>query len=206
MNFLAHLVLAPQTPQGLVGSIAPDLVRGPLPADLDPAVREAAKEHQWIDRFTDSHPAHARSRRRLTECVDSRLSGIVADVLYDHVLAHGWSGWRQDRLAGYVASAERLLVQGAPFMPAPMRVIVERMLGEQWLVSYASASGLRQRLTQMSRRLSARVGRPMDLTMTIDQIEHYREQTIDDFAELWRGLSDGIQRRRDTNHAPRQSA
>lgn len=65
VNFLAHLVLAPTTPQGLVGSIAPDLIRGPLPRDLDLLVADAAAEHQRIDRFTDAHPAFHRTRRYL---------------------------------------------------------------------------------------------------------------------------------------------
>lgn len=185
MNFLAHLVLAPQTPAGLVGSIAPDLIRGPLPRDLDPAVARAAVEHQAIDRFTDAHPAFHRTRKRLAGVVDSRLAGILADVLYDHVLAHGWAEYRDDALGVFIQHAERTLDRHRALMPEPMRVVVARMIDEGWLASYAEPAGLRERLIAMSRRLTQRVGRPMDLALTTGQIDHARDAIADDFAEFW---------------------
>ncbi|MGB0768489.1 MAG: ACP phosphodiesterase, partial [Phycisphaeraceae bacterium] len=94
MNFLAHLVLAPPTARGRLGSIAPDMIRGPLPSHLDAQVVAAAREHQRIDAFTDAHPAFLRTRDRLRGVVDPRLAGVLADVLYDHVLASRWSTYR----------------------------------------------------------------------------------------------------------------
>ncbi|MFN3165994.1 MAG: ACP phosphodiesterase [Phycisphaeraceae bacterium] len=189
MNFLAHLVLAPQTPAGLVGSIAPDLIRGPLPRDLDPAVARAAVEHQAIDRFTDAHSAFHRTRRHLAGLVDPRLAGVLADVLYDHVLAHGWADYREDAFDDFVGTAERTLDTHHALMPEPMRVVVSRMIDERWLASYADPRGLRERFSAMSRRLTRRFNRPMDLTLTVDQIDRSRDAIADDFAELWPALT-----------------
>ena len=188
MNFLAHLVLAPQTPEGLVGSIAPDMIRGPLPKGLLPEVLAAAKEHQRIDRFTDAHRAFVRTRDRLCAVVDRRLAGVLADVLYDHVLARDWARWRDDDFSAFVDSAERGLTEAIRHVPDRMRMIVNKMIEEQWLSSYATATGIRARLESMSLRLSARLGRPMSLRISKPALAEHYEAIADDFAELWPDL------------------
>lgn len=185
VNFLAHLVLAPQTPRGLVGSIAPDLIRGPLPADLDPEIAEAAAEHQRIDRFTDSHQAFHQTRRRLAEVIQPRFAGVLADVFYDHLLAHGWADWRPDSLGQFVDHCEQTLTDNIKQMPESMRPVVRMMIKEHWLSSYATAQGLHARLTSMSARLTGRFGREVALCPTIDQIEALRADSADDFGTFW---------------------
>lgn len=188
VNFLAHLVLAPQTPEGLIGSIAPDMIRGPLPADLHPAVAESAREHQRIDRFTDRHRAFSRTRSRLSAHVDSRLTGILADVLYDHVLASGWSDWQGDLLDEFVLGVEGCLLDRLGLVPSEMRLVVRRMIEQRWLASYASSAGIRERLSNLSGRLTSRLGRPMDLTLTGPQLAGVMPGVADDFGVLWPDL------------------
>ena len=188
VNFLAHLVLAPQTPEGLVGSIAPDMIRGPLPKDLDSAVMSAAKEHYRIDRFTDAHRAFDRTRGRLGVLVGKRLSGILADVLYDHVLARDWAQWRDDGFAAYLADTEASLVDALPHVPVRMQVIVRKMIDEQWLASYATADGIRARLETMSQRLTHRLERPMSLLISEKELAEQDKLLTEDFSHLWPDL------------------
>jgi len=188
MNFLAHLVLAPQTPEGLIGSIAPDMIRGPLPADLHPAVMGSAKEHHRIDRFTDAHARFAQTRARLGELVDARLSGVLADVLYDHVLARDWADWRSDDFAAFVQRSHRSLIQALPRVPVQMQLIVRKMIDEQWLASYATAHGIRARLDTMSQRLSRRLRRPMSLMISESDLAAQDTLLCNDFAEFWPAL------------------
>lgn len=197
MNFLAHLVLAPQTPRGLIGSIAPDLIRGPLPDNLHPEVLASAREHQRIDRHTDAHPAFVRTRDRLRGVVDPRLAGVLADVLYDHVLARDWVDWRSDTLAGFIAQTEEALLGQCGFVPAGMQVIVRRMVDERWLASYASSEGIRARLATMSARLTRRMDRPIDLTVGADELAGLYAPIADDFSELWPDLNRFVQQHRD---------
>lgn len=185
MNFLAHLVLAPQTPEGLIGSIAPDMIRGPLPGDLRDAVAIAAQEHYLIDRFTDRHPAFGQTRERLGAVVDPRLSGILADVLYDHVLARDWARWRGETLLAYLEQTERQLVEALPCVPIRMQMIVRKMIDEQWLASYATVAGIRDRLTQMSARWTRRMGRPMSLLISEEDLADHNEGLTNDFAHFW---------------------
>ena len=188
VNFLAHLVLAPQTPEGWAGSVAPDMIHGPLPADLHESVLVAAKEHQSVDRFTDAHRAFVRTRDRLCEVVDRRLAGVLADVLYDHVLARDWSGWRSDDFGAFVNAAERGLLDALPYVPDRMQMIVRKMIDEQWLASYATSKGIRDRLATMSERLTHRLDRPMSLMISEPELEAHYQPIADDFAELWPDL------------------
>lgn len=204
VNFLAHLVLAPQTPEGLIGSIAPDMIRGPLPADLHIEVAESAREHQRIDRWTDAHAAFHQTRERLRACVDSRLAGIVADVLYDHVLASRWADWRSDSLEVYVDFAQGHLMDQRHLVPDRMQQILCKMIEEQWITSYATPHGIRQRLSDMSHRLAVRVERPIDMTVSAKDLDRLIGPIADDFSRLWPDLIDAVDRHRQDN--PRRIA
>ena len=197
MNFLAHLVLAPPTPEGLIGSIAPDMIRGPLPADLHPSVLASAREHQRIDRFTDAHRSFSQTRDRLRATVDTRLAGVLADVLYDHVLACEWAHYRDDDLAGFLSETEQHLVGMLEHVPFRMQMIVRKMIDEQWLASYATTQGVCARLQSMSQRLTKRLGRPMSLAVSEQDLTAFYRPIADDFAKLWPDLLLHVKRHRD---------
>lgn len=198
VNFLAHLVLAPQTPEGLVGSIAPDMIQGPLPADLHQTVLASAREHQSIDRFTDAHRAFVQTRDRLCAVVDRRLSGVLADVLYDHVLARDWARWRNDDLAAFVSDTEQGLLAALTHVPVRMQVIVRKMIDEQWLVSYATSAGIRARLDTMSTRLTRRLNRPMSLMISESELADLYRPIADDFEQFWPDLIAHVDRKRES--------
>lgn len=197
VNFLAHLVLAPQTASGLIGSIAPDMIRGPLPSDMAPAVMASAKEHRIVDQVTDAHHAFGRTRDRLADVVGARLSGVLADVLYDHVLARDWARWRSDDFSVYLAETERKLMLALDLVPIRMQIIVRKMIDEQWLASYASVVGIRARLDTMSERLSNRVGRPMSLVISEQALDDLYQPIADDFEQLWPDLISHVSRCRE---------
>lgn len=196
MNFLAHLVLAPQTPQGLVGSIAPDLIRGPLPADLPNELAWSAREHQSIDRITDAHRAFYRTRDALRDCVNPRLAGVLADVMFDHVLARDWAEHCPGTHAGYVAGVEQHLARQLDDLPAGMRRPVALMIEQHWLLSYATYAGLCDRLAQMSARFSSRVGRAMSLVIAEHDYERVYAGIADDFGVLWPDLQRHVEQHR----------
>ena len=196
VNFLAHLVLAPQTPEGLIGSIAPDMIRGPLPDDLHGAVLVAAQEHYLVDRFTDRHRAFGQTRERLSAVVDPRLSGVLVDVLYDHVLARDWAFWRNDTISAYLDETERRLIQALPHVPIRMQMIVRKMIDEQWLASYATPEGIRARLEQMTQRLTRRMDRPMSLLISEEDLADHNPGLTTDFAEFWPELITHVEQSR----------
>ncbi|MEM9416501.1 MAG: ACP phosphodiesterase [Planctomycetota bacterium] len=207
VNFLAHLVLAPDTPEGIAGALAPDLIRGPLPNDLAPGVLEAAREHQSIDHATDRHPAFIAVRDRLRPTA-GRFAGIVADVFLDHALANAWPRHgRPEPMPDYTARVGQTLAEHRDLMPASMHEAIRLMRRHHWLNTYATPQGMHLTLERMSARYTTRLRTDVDLTPTVDLLSpgppHWLTEAFDD---LWPSLQQHVKRRRETQRRPPLSA
>src|SRR5213076_3593658 len=86
MNYLAHLFLAEETAESLIGNLAGDFVKGAIGDRFPPAVAEGIRHHRRVDAFTDSHPSVAAFRRVLIP-EHGHYARVIADVFFDHFLA-----------------------------------------------------------------------------------------------------------------------
>ncbi|MCP5150215.1 MAG: DUF479 domain-containing protein [Ectothiorhodospiraceae bacterium] len=135
MNYLAHLLLAEPTPEGRVGAVAGDFLKGPVTAELAPAVAAGVLLHRAIDRFTDAHPAHRRSRTRLS-AARRRFAGIVVDVCYDHFLGARWNDHATMPLEAFTREVYAELTANLALLPPSATAVVRRMAERDWLGSY----------------------------------------------------------------------
>jgi acyl carrier protein phosphodiesterase len=191
MNFLAHLALVDGDAPSRIGAILPDLVRGRLPDDLHPRVRAAALHHRRVDAFTDTHPLVATSVTRLRPAC-GRYSGIVVDVLYDHLLAADFERWHGQPLRPFVDEVYAQFSDNEPLMPSRMRLITQRMIEQDWLGSYVTIQGIAQRLAQMSARFAQRFGREVNLLGAIDTFDVYAPGLRADFDAFYPQLRDAV--------------
>src|SRR6266699_6732444 len=90
MNFLAHLFLAGNTPESLIGNLAGDFVKGQLHERFTPGIRAGIMAHRKIDAFTDTHP-HVAAFRRVLIPEHGHYARVIADVFLDHFLSTNWS-------------------------------------------------------------------------------------------------------------------
>ncbi|MEM9916127.1 MAG: ACP phosphodiesterase [Planctomycetota bacterium] len=187
MNYLAHLYLADASPASLIGNLLPDLHRGRLPADLDPVVLEGVMRHRRVDAFTDSHPLFERSRARLRPR-HGRYSGVLVDVIYDHVLSVHWAEYHPQPLSDFIADAYRQMLAEADLMPPRMRAIMTMMAGEDWLSTYGSVEGIAHTLKRMSARLRERFGREVDLASALTELRAQYDGFAEDFAGFFPDL------------------
>ncbi len=184
MNFLAHLYLAEPTPASRIGNLLPDLCRIRPGMPLDPAVAAGVETHRRVDAFTDAHPVFARSKARIfPHC--GRFSGIVLDVLYDHVLTVDWPRWSHTPLADFVSSVHSDFRRHPHLMPPVVRPILDRLDEQNWLLSYGTPDGLRLCFQRMAGRFSERFGREVDLASAVDLLETEAEPLRADFAEFF---------------------
>lgn len=180
MNYLAHLYLAEQSRQGLLGSLLGDFVKGRLDDRYPGTVRRGIALHRSIDSYTDAHPLHLRSRNRFGKR-RRRYAGIIVDVCYDHFLARRWREYSRDSLASFVERAYDVLREYRDELPGRLRDISPYMIADDWLGSYAQLDNVGRALDGISRRIR----RPNSLSGALAEIEASYEFLDEDFQEFF---------------------
>lgn len=184
MNYLAHLYLSDDSPASMIGNLLPDLHRGRLPSDLDPVVLEGVYRHRRVDVFTDTHPVFERSCARLRPR-HGRYSGVLVDVLYDHVLSVHWRDYHAEPLPEFIERVYRQMLDHAGLMPPRMRAIMTVMAEQDWLSTYATLEGITLTLSRMSARLRERFDREVDLASAVNELREQYAGFEQDFAAFF---------------------
>ena len=151
MNFLAHALLAGESPALVVGGVVGDWIKGPLPAGLPEDLARGVALHRAIDVFAETHPAFCASRARMSPA-RRRYAGVLVDIFYDHLLARDWARYREDELGGYCAVVYRQIAERRHHLPESAHHAIELMAREDWLQSYTGLAGIADVLARMSRR------------------------------------------------------
>lgn len=152
MNFLAHALLAGDTPALIVGGVVGDWVKGSLPGSLPADLSRGVALHRAIDHYAESHPAFKRSRARISP-ERRRYAGVLVDVFYDHLLARNWDGIHGQPLAEYCEAVYGLIRERLNDLPESAQPALAMMAREDWLSSYAQIEGIADVLARMSRRV-----------------------------------------------------
>ncbi len=155
MNYLAHLFLAGDTAESMIGNLAGDFVKGVLHDRFPPAITAGIRMHRAIDAFTDAHPEVAAFRRVLIPEI-GHYSRVVSDVFFDHFLACDWAKYSDQRIEDFLARAYARIDPHAAELPGRLALVYPRLRDEQWLLSYQSIEGIHTALYYLSRRLSRR--------------------------------------------------
>ena len=151
MNFLAHFLLAHQTPELVVGNYLGDFVKGKQYQAYDTAIGQGIMLHREIDRYTDTHPVFLQSKRRLSP-VHGHYAEVIVDIFYDHLLAVHWSAYHEAPLARFAQRIYALLQQRLYLMPPPAQRVFSYMQAHDWLTNYAHPEGIARTLSGMQQR------------------------------------------------------
>lgn len=191
MNFLAHALLAGETPALIVGGVAGDWVKGVLPGALPADLAQGVALHRAIDVFAETHPAFCASRARMS-LARRRYAGVLVDIFYDHLLARDWGQHHPQALGLYCARIHHYLNHRLDELPERARPALEWMAREHWLERYADIDAIGDVLERMSRRVrrpNPLVGGELELRAEITAFEaDFRAWLADAriFAALWR--------------------
>jgi acyl carrier protein phosphodiesterase len=153
MNHLAHLFLADDNPESLIGNLAGDFVKGPLGDRFTPGIRAGIARHRSIDAFTDSHPSVAAFRRVLVP-EHGHYGRVIADMFFDHFLACRFDEIGGEPLETFLSRTFATIDPHVDALPGLLRVVYPRMRDEQWLLSYREPRSIHLALSNMSRRFS----------------------------------------------------
>jgi acyl carrier protein phosphodiesterase len=162
VNFLAHLLLSPPTPDGRLGGLLGDFVKGPLKqAGYRLSVTQAIRLHRRVDSFTDTHPA-VRAARSLVSPARRRFAGILVDVFFDHLLARRWECWHAAPLPQFAGLVYGELACTLHPVPPRFAAMAQIMAAQDWLGSYASTDGISLALERI--RACSHYGRQCEWT------------------------------------------
>ena len=153
MNYLAHLLLAEQNAESLIGNLAGDFVKGRIGDDVPPRIADGIRHHRRVDAFTDSHPSVAAFRRVLIP-EHGHYARVIADLFFDHFLAIDFTRYSSEPLDAFLLRVYAAIDPHADELPGHLRFVYPRMRDEGWLESYQSLEGIRLALGGISRRLS----------------------------------------------------
>lgn len=149
MNFLAHALLAGNADADRIGGLMGDFVKGFLPAGLPPALASGVALHRAIDSFADRHPAFIKSRSRVS-AERRRVSGVLVDLFYDHLLARDWADHGPGTLENYTLRLYASLDDFSGDLPERAREVADLMRTHDWLSAYRNVAAVGQAIDRMS--------------------------------------------------------
>lgn len=155
MNYLVHFFLAGNDDELRLGDVLGDFVKGRVErfehGGLTERMRTGIRMHRAIDAFSDCHPAVLRSKAILTPGY-GRLSGVIVDVFYDHVLARRWAEHDQRPLPVFTQSVYETLHRNLHRLPSAVHPLIHAMSRGDWLQTYARQDGIDRALRGLAAR------------------------------------------------------
>ncbi len=151
MNFLAHLYLANNHKEVMIGNFIADSMKGNKIAHFSENIQFGIKMHRAIDTFTDEHPIFRKSKRRLDD--KYRLyKGVIIDIIYDHFLAKNWSQYSNIPLNNFSQGVYDLLLENYDDLPPKTQHLLPYMSQQNWLYMYRNIHGITSILHDMNIR------------------------------------------------------
>lgn len=153
MNFLAHLYLADDNDDALIGNLLGDFVKGDPAGRYNAAITKGIMLHRNVDTFADSHTVTRMSRNRFS-VARRRFAGVIVDVCYDHFLALHWNRYSDVTLDAFARNVYDVLGANRPILPERLKRILGLMVSEDWLGGYVRIGRVGTTLDRIAGRLS----------------------------------------------------
>jgi acyl carrier protein phosphodiesterase len=187
MNYLAHLYLAEDSPESLLGNLLGDFVKGRGIELYSDEIKKGIKFHQKVDVYTDSHPIF-RESKRLISPENRRYAGLLIDVFYDHFLAKNWLDFSLLTLKEFVLKVYGILQAHESILPEKLKCVLPHIIQRNLLMSYAEISGIDAAL----KRLSLRVKRENNIGSASQELINNYKQLELNFNQFFPELIDYV--------------
>lgn len=155
MNHLAHVFLAPDSPEARVGSILGDFSRGVDLSALPAGVRQGVRHHLAVDSYTDQHP-NVLASKQLFSAQRRRFAGVALDILYDHFLLMHWNRFTHTDKDAFIRQTYTELQQSEHLMPESMARVTRRMVWYDWFGAYEDLDNIGEALDRVAARIRFR--------------------------------------------------
>jgi len=152
LNHLAHLFLAPDSPEARVGSLLGDFTRGLDLAALPYSVRLGVRHHLAVDSYTDKHPDVLASKR-LFSGQRRKFAGVALDVLYDHFLLQHWNEFTDADQNTFITGVYSELQDNEDLMTPDMSRTTRHIVSHDWFGSYRDLDNIGYALDRVAARI-----------------------------------------------------
>jgi len=176
MNYLAHLLLSGDNDDVLFGNFIGDSIKGKQYNNFSGDVRKGILLHRQIDTFTDSHPIYLKSKRRFYQNFP-KISGVITDILYDHLLSLEWEKHSDKSLHQFINQSYKFLDTRMDEMPQRMTMVYQHMRENDWFKRYQSKEGTALSLQQIGKRM----GFGENIGHSIMEFEENKDLFIEEF-------------------------
>lgn len=187
MNYLAHLYLAGEEEELIVGNFIADSVKGSNYKNYHERIAQGILMHRAIDYFSDKHPIYLNSAHRVSH-KHGKFSGVIIDMFYDYMLAINWKEFSDTPLKEFSQKAYTILQSHADVMPEKSKIILHYMSKHDWLFSYQNTEGIKRALRGLSERM--KYYHPMHESVVL--LESDADSFTEDFMEFFPMLQEHV--------------
>lgn len=184
MNYLAHLLLSGDEEDVVFGNFIGDAIKGKQYQEYPQSVQKGILLHRQIDTFTDSHPIYLKSKRRFYKNYP-KISGVITDILYDHLLCLEWEKHAHEELSIFIKKSYEYLDTRILDMPPRMSPIYDHMRTHDWFARYQTKKGTALSLAQIGNRM----GFGADVGNSIMEFEQQEALFIEEFNAFFNEMS-----------------
>ena len=135
MNHLAHIYLAGDDEELVIGNYIADYLRGNNFNTLPPKIIEGVYMHRKIDTFTDEHPKF-REATKLIRPTIGKYAGVAVDIYFDYFLAQNWKSFHNSSLPDFADSVYSLIERQWVHIPDKGRRFYTYMVAHNLLYKY----------------------------------------------------------------------
>ncbi len=184
MNFLAHIYLSFGDDEITIGNFIADSIRSNKYDHLPQKIQKGIVLHRAIDTYTDAHPLHKKSSKRLHPNY-SHYSRVIVDIFYDHFLAKNWQHYSETPLPVFVDSFYDLLEEHYKVLPEGTKRMMPYMISDNWLLNYSNIEGISRVLNGMNRRTRNR----SKMNFAVIELEAFYDQFEAEFTSFFKELT-----------------
>ncbi len=188
MNYLAHLYLSGEDEDLMTGNFIGDYIKGKDYLQYPERIKQGILMHRRIDAFTDSHK-HFREVRKLFREEFGLYSGVITDLLYDHLLAENWGRYAPCTLREFSKTVHAILLSHYRYLPLRVQQFLPFLIQHKRLESYATRQGIKNSLERMSHYTSL----PGNAPQAIDTFELHSVFVEKNFATFMVEIMDYVE-------------
>lgn len=183
MNFLAHLYLAGNDTDSIIGNFIADHVKGNSINLYGENIKRGIRFHRMIDEYTDKNEIVMDAVINLRPYY-RKYAGVVLDMYYDHFLGTQWSQYSAEPLPEFTLRMYKVLISHMNILPKRSQYILPYMMEGNWLLNYRHFDGLHQALSGIAQRTKFKSGLESSVEHLRNNYEFYGSSFNEFFPQL----------------------